>query len=246
LTRKTSRAERRSHRRRAIRLNVVYRSARSLVTEYTTSVSRGGCRLQCKQAIAVGTNFVFQMLANKSTLPVEIVGEVMWCRPATEPGLFDVGVKYVPSEDKRAALESVLEQIFQEHDKEPTRLHVRVPVNLVAQDTVTPTRRYLVRDISHGGIGLRLPMDLDLPDDLVPRTLVNFAVKLGQSVVEIGGEVVWTLKRRPGFTHAAIGVAFVGAGPAQHEIIDALVHLSRPAELFLTLVPRNAGGTTPA
>jgi hypothetical protein len=230
--------DRRSDDRLPIRLEVVYHSARSLMTEYTTSVSKGGCRIQCKQPLEVGTKFLFQMFSKKGATPVEILGEVVWCKAAKPPGLYEVGIRYAPTQEKRAALESVLDQIFREHAFEKARLHVRVPVNLVAEDTVQPSRRYLVRDISRGGIGLRLPLDMDLPEDLKLRTLVNLAVKLGDEITEIGGEVVWTVERRAGLTHATVGVAFLGARAAQLQAIDALMHLNRPAELRLTLAPR--------
>jgi hypothetical protein len=216
----------------------VYHSARSLMTEYTTSVSKGGCRLQTKQPLEVGTRFLFQMLSKKGSPPVEILGEVVWCKAVPHANLHEVGIRYVPSDEKRGALEAVLDQIFRDHAFEKARLHVRVPVNLVAEDSVQPTRKYLVRDISRGGIGLRLPVDLDLPEDLKPRTLVNLAVKMGQEITEIGGEVVWTVQRRPGLTHAAVGVAFIGTRAAQQQTIDALIRLGRPAELRLTLAPR--------
>jgi uncharacterized protein (TIGR02266 family) len=231
--------ERRSDERLPIRLEVVYRSARSLVTEYTSSVSKGGCRLQCKQPLEVGTRFLFEMIAARSRTPVELLGEVVWCRPGTEAGLYEVGIRYVPSDDKRAALEAMLEEIFREHDFETARLHVRVPVNLVARDTVEPALKYLVRDISRGGLGLRLPMDVGLPAHLKPRTLVSLAVRLNDEITEIGGEVVWTLEGQPGLTHAAMGVAFLGLRPYQLKTIDTLSRLNRPAELALTLAPRS-------
>src|SRR5262249_36572769 len=157
----------------------------------------------------VGTQFLFQMFSKKGAPPVEILGEVVWCKAAKGSSMHEVGIRYVPSQEKRQALEAILDQIFREHAFERARIHVRVPVNLVAADTVQPSRKYLVRDISRGGIGLRLPMDLDLPPDLKPRTLVNLLVKLDQELTEIGGEVVWTLARQPGLTHAAVGVAFI-------------------------------------
>jgi uncharacterized protein (TIGR02266 family) len=226
---------RRAHDRLPIRLEVVYRSARSLVTEYTTSVSKGGCRLQSKQPLAVGTRFEFQMLSGPGAKPVEILGEVVWCQPGPEKGLHEVGIRYLPADDKRAALEAVLEEIFKEHAFDKKRVHVRVPVNLVAEDAAQPTRKYLVRDISTGGIGLRLPVDLDLSDELKTGTRVTLAVTLGKDTVEIRGEVVWTLARRPGLTHAALGVTFRDLGPEHLRTIEALCHLSRPAVLRLSL-----------
>ncbi len=227
--------ERRHHERRPIRLKVVFRSARALVTEYTTSVSKGGCRIACRQPLAVGTRFVFEMYANRAEQPVEVLGEVMWCRPSAEPGMHDIGIRYLPSDRNHAALERMLDAIFAEHHYERARLHPRVPVNLIAQDAVNPERRHLVRDLSRGGMGLRLPADMDLPENVKPRTLVNLAVKIdGKPPIELGGEVVWTVQRRPGFTHAAVGVAFLGLGAEQLDVVDALTRLERPAELLLT------------
>jgi len=235
LTTRPSKGERRLHPRRPIRLKVSFRNLRSLVTEYTTSVSKGGCQIQSKQALATGTRFVFEMYATKGDAPVEIGGRVTHCVPGAEPGLYDIGIAYEPSEGKREALERVLDEIFAEHKFEKARAHPRIPVNLIAVDAGQPGRKYLVRDLSRGGMGLRMPGGQVLPPEVKPRSLVVVVVRLeGQPALEIGGEVVWTVQGRVGFTSSAVGVAFVGAGVAQQEAIDALSRLHRPAELVVT------------
>lgn len=217
----------------------MFKSARSLITEYTTSISKGGCRLQSKQALPVGTRFVFEMYATNAEAPVEVEGEVIWCGPSSESGLHELGIRYLPSEEKRAALEKLLEEIFAEHRYEKARLHPRIPVNLVARDALSPEQRYLIRDLSRGGMGLRVPAETSLPADLQPQALASLAVHFaGEPPLEVGGEVVWIAYGRKGFTHTAIGVAFVGIGLQHQQAIDGLIQLRRPVDLTIIFGPR--------
>ena len=159
-----------------MRLKVEFRNARALLTEYTTSVSKGGCRIECRQQLKLGTRFIFEMFAKNSREPVEIEGVVTRCDKSLTPDLYEIGIQYAPSEGKRAALEGVLDEIFEEHRYEKARLHPRLPVNLVVGDSVDPGLKYLIRDLSRGGMGLRLPAAAQLPGHIQSGALVCLAV----------------------------------------------------------------------
>lgn len=234
-------SDRRNDDRQPIRLKVVYRNARSLITEYTSSISRGGCRLQSKKELEPGTRFIFDLFARNSETPVNIEGRVAWCKPSATAGTFDVGIQYSTTREQDESLQRVLAAIFADEQNEKARLHPRIPVNLVADDAVDPEMKYLIKDLSRGGVGLRLPAEANVPASVEMRTFVVFAVTFpGEQPLEVGGEVVWTVQGRAGYTTPAIGVAFVGMGEAQQSAIDRLCGLVRPESLTITFGPRKS------
>lgn len=230
--RKGASSERREFQRQPIRLKVSFRSARSLVTEYTTSVSKGGCQLRAKKGLKPGTRFVFEMFARDADEPVKVEGEVV--RSMLGPdGLYEVGVRYVASSGERAALAKLLEEIVAEQRFEKARRHPRIPVNLVARDSADASRLYLVRDLSRGGLGLRLPDGQELPPALATGRKVWLEVTLVDEKVDIAGQVVWSTQGRAGFTHAGAGVAFEELEGRRLSAFEALARLERPKDLAL-------------
>lgn len=229
--------ERRGADRKPVRLKVVFRTAHSLLTEYTTSVSKGGCRIEAHQPIEIGTRFIFEMFAGKSRSPVEIEGVVKRCEKASTAGRYEIGIQYTPAEGKRAALEGVIDEIFSEHEYEKARRHARVPVNLIATDAGTPQLKYLIRDLSLGGLGLRLPAGAPVPAHVQVGSGVRLTVR-SQVPIEIAGEVVWTVAGIGALTHPGIGISFVGMGPEQEQAIDALSRLQRTVALTLSFTPK--------
>lgn len=229
--------ERRAHPRQPIRLKVTYESARSLVTEYTTSVSKGGCLVETTRPLPMGTQFLFEMYDRGATEPVEIEGRVVRSEPVEGTDRYLVGIEYVASEERRAALDQVLERVFAEHRQEKARRHPRIPVNLVARDGRDARLRYLIRDLSLGGLGLRLPGNRDLPEGLALKTAVAFSIELEEhAAVEIAGEVVWMLQGRSGFTQAGIGVEFLPLTKSKRQVLEKLLRLHRPASLKVSFV----------
>ena len=220
--------DRRSDSRQPIRLKVAYRTANSLVTEYTSSVSRGGCRLTAARPLNIGTTFLLEMYTPKAPRPLSVEGEVVWCNPAGAK--YEIGIRYLAADKQREALNTVLDRLFAEHDYEQARLHPRVSVNLPLKDAHRPDREYSIRDLSRGGIGLRVPGD-DLPEDLTRGALLVLAIGFPDSTpIELGAEIVWTA-RFP----AAAGAAFVGIGAQQQEALDRLMRLHPPSLLHLTV-----------
>lgn len=228
--------DRRSHERKPIRLKVVYKSAANLVTEYTKSVSKGGVSLETTRPLPVGTRFVFEMYAAGLPNPVEVEGKVVRSEPCASGEAFDVGIEYTESDEKRMALERVLDRIFADHQWEKTRRFPRVPVNLPASDGRDEKRSWVVRDISLGGLGLRMPGSRKAPGGVAPGTPVLVAVELEHgSTIEIQGEVVWTLE--PGSDavgEASVGVQFEKLSDAEHTLVEVLARLHRPAHIVVT------------
>jgi hypothetical protein len=226
--------ERRAHPRQPIRLKVVYKSAQALVTEYTSSVSKGGCQLRAKRRLEVGTRFVFEMHARSAAEPLEVHGQVVRCDPAPEDGWYEIGIAYSPGTRRQPALGKILERIFTDHQHEAARRHPRVPVNLVVRDEQAPARRYLLRDLSRGGAGLRLPSRERAPRGLGPGAHLVLTVRRQQGPpVQLRAEVAWLVEGRAGFTHGSFGVRFGVLGPRQLAALEALTRLERPAALTL-------------
>lgn len=228
-------ADRRVHERAPIRLKVTYKSARALITEFTTCVSRGGCAIRSPRQLDVGTRFVFELSARGEESGVEIEGEVVRCDPSAAQGQWEIGIRYITAAQGRATLESVLEKVFAEHQYEKARRHPRVPVNLVAEDVDDPSRRYLIRDVSRGGLGLRLAQNESLPDNVTAGARVTFTIQFPDSVaVDLRAEVAWTAQARPPYRQGALGLSFPVLGTRQLEVLEMLVRLHRPERILVS------------
>lgn len=232
---KPGQPERREHPREPIRLKVNYESASALITEYTTSVSKGGCQLRSQRGLPVGSRFIFELFAKDSDQPVQIQGEVVRSEKS-EDGMYEIGIRYTPTESaERARLDQLIQEIFDDQKFEKARRHPRIPVNLIAKDGSDPSRAYLVRDLSRGGMGLRLPNDASMPPGMKVGRKLRLAVELeGESSVDIRGEVVWVVEGRSGLSHGRIGVSFPVVGNRQIAALEALTRLKRPAKLTIT------------
>src|SRR5262249_55199243 len=107
---------RREHPRFPIRLSVRYPSARSLLGDYTRSISKGGVAIESERDLPIGTEFVFALSAPEIADSVEIQGRVMWTRPSAHAGQHTLGIQYTfDDEDRREKLEQVIETILGEH-----------------------------------------------------------------------------------------------------------------------------------
>lgn len=231
----SSDSERRKEAREPIRLRVTYKSARALLSEYTTSLSRGGCTIKSKTAVETDRSFIFELTAEGMERKVlEIEGRVVHCTQRPD-GDYSVGIEYQPlSSPRRIATSRFLDQVFAEHLAK--RGSARVPVNLVAEDAVDRSR-YLVRDLSRGGMGLRLPAERKLPVSL----------QLGQRAevtIIHDGDLSFVLNARiarlshgdPPKEQAAIGLQFQDLGEANMRIIDALLYLHRPQAVLISFL----------
>src|SRR5215471_12803373 len=85
---------RREHPRFPIRLTVRYPSARSLLGDYTRSISKGGVAIDSERNLDIGTEFVFEMSSPELPEPVEVHGKVIWTRPSGTAGKYTLGIQY--------------------------------------------------------------------------------------------------------------------------------------------------------
>lgn len=213
--------------REPIRLKVTFKSLRALLSEYTTSVSKGGCTIRTQSAIEPGSVFIFALTAEgRERRSIEIEGRVQHSTPRSDGG-FDVGISYVSaSSPRRVATTRFLDEVFAE--KLAKRHHARVPVNLIAEDADRPLR-YLIRDLSRGGMGLKLAVDRELPADVCLGQRVQVSILhdgdlpfifFGTIVRLEGGSAT---KKQP-----SIGLRFINLDEANSRMIDALLYLHRP------------------
>ena len=225
----------RAHERKPIRLRVSYKNAHSLVTEYTTSISRGGCSIETERPLAIGTRFAFELLAQGKTLALQVEGKVVRCDPSDNPGQHLLAIEYLPAPSEREALDRAIDSLLREHQFEKERRHMRVPVNLVAADGRQPELQYLVKDLSAGGAGLQLPKDRPLPSYIDVHVPVIIEITLEPAVRgALEAVVVWTLSGRPGFSNPRVGIAFEKLTERQEATLQPLLRLHRPEQMILT------------
>lgn len=215
-----------------IRLKVRYSNDRELLTEYTGSISRGGCVIKTEKPIPVGTEFLFEMSSDQNLAAAEVRGRVV--RVSEGQGRYDVVVQYSSDERTRQALEAVLMRVMVDPHRIQVRQHPRIPVNLVCRGEVEREDKYLVRDLSMGGMGLALAAGRPLPDKLELGTGAHIKIKLGQdATIYLQGRVAWLAamseKRR-----ATVGVQFQTLTDSQRLVIYGMTHLFRPEELLLS------------
>lgn len=225
--------ERRAHPRLPIRLKVGYRKAQSLVTEYTKSLSKGGCCIESQHPLAVGTRFLFEMYAQGLPEPVLVEAAVVRCNPVG--GHYDLSVAYVASHDKRAGLEAVLDKIFADHLRERVRKHPRIPVNLFARDGRDERVRYNITDLSLGGCGLAL-LGKETTARAAAGTPVLLTIESEGNRFDLSAEVVWTRDAPDGQGEARMGLRFVTLTDAERRIVELMSRLHRPLRATVTFL----------
>ncbi len=225
--------DRRDDLRQPIRLRATFKSVRSLISEYTTSVSKGGCTLPSKKPLEPGQIFILELATEgQSRKSLEIEGRVVHSTERKGGG-FDIGIQYVAvSTPRRVAMTRFLDQVFAE--QLAARSHARVPVNLVAQDADDPSFHYLIRDLSRGGMGLRLAVERPLPSTLRQGASVGIVIKHdGETPFELKATIARLEagagpKRQP-----TIGLRFEPLNDANQRVVDALLYLHRPRLVLL-------------
>jgi c-di-GMP-binding flagellar brake protein YcgR len=219
--------ERRADVREPIRLRVTFKSFRALLSEYTTSISRGGCTLKLPTSLPPDTVFNFELtVEGRETRSIEIEGRVVHSTPRAGGG-FDVGITYVPiSTPRRVATTRFLDEVFSE--KLAKRSHARVPVNIVAEEE-GGEGRYLIRDLSRGGMGLRLGAHQPLPEGIaLGREVKITVIHDGDQPFLLDGVVVRLDVPASASGRAGIGLQFRNLTEANARLVDALLYLHRP------------------
>ncbi len=208
-----------------IRLRIGYKSASSLLAEFTRSVGRGVVTLESPRAVPLGTRFVFELVVSGLPRPVEVMGEVLEVTPRGD-GSHGVHIRYDPGPDP-AQLEALVQRIFESHQDEKLRAHPRIPLVLHGQEEAPDAPRYLVRDVSLGGLGMEV-VDAPLPDRI--RAGQPFLLELWLSIgpLCLHGEVVWArdpVRDRGWLRDAAFGVQFGKLRPDTVERLEHIVQL---------------------
>lgn len=224
--------ERRKDPRRPIRLKVTYKSAESLVTEYTTCLSKGGCAMVTEREVARGTKFVFEMYATDHHAPLEVEGEVVRVQPIEGTRKFEIGIRYVTAGAQREVLDDLISRIMVDPSFRELRRYPRIPVNLVAHDR-DPHIRYLIRDASRGGICIE---GRTVSNDVHAETPIDLKVWLREQTtpISIRGAVAW-LHRSSRPVRTRMGVRFDPLDDSQLMVIEGIVRLMRPHRLELSL-----------
>ena len=204
-----------------VRLRVTYRRPETALGEFTRSVARRTVSLRSRRAVPVGTEFVFELLTEGVSEPVEVLGKVERVVPLGKE--FLVVIRYDPGE-RRGAIDEVLAQMYRAHAHEKARLHLRVPLNLPAQSDLPYSPVFVIRDLSRGGMGLSIEA-ASVPSVIHIGALVLAEIRHGQERIALMGEVVWaassTDPTRP-FTHPSFGVRF---GPVAEKTAPQLERL---------------------
>ncbi len=224
--------ERRSELRQPIRLRATFKSVRALISEFTTSVTKGGCSIRSATEVPVGSVFVLELASEgRVNRSIEVEGRVIHCTVRAD-GAFDVGIHYVASSSpRRVAMTRFMDEVLAE--QLARRSHARVPVNLIAQDVYEPEIRYLVRDLSRGGLGLKVPSERTLPPGLALGHQAVITVRHdGDTPFVLDGTVVRLVPGDPPRRQASIGIRFDDLSEANGRLVDALLYLHRP-ELIL-------------
>lgn len=232
--------KRRAHPRHPIRLRVAFTTARALVCEYTTSVSKGGCSVRSSTPVDVGLSFVFELaVEGQPHRKLEVEGRVVHTT-ARKDGGYDVGVEYAPVTGARQVETArFLDEVFAEQLAK--RKHARVPVNLVAEDLADANLRYLVRDLSKGGMGLRLPADRALPPGLAAGDRAELQIwHDGDAPFVFGASVARVQDVAGRGSQASVGLCFDELSEANQRLVDALLYLHRPRSLRLRFLNRPA------
>jgi PilZ domain-containing protein len=191
-----------------VKLKVSYKSPETLLGEFTRSVGKGGVAIESRRSLELGTRFVFELWAKGMKRPVEVLGEVVQCSPATK-GKFLLRIRYDSTTD-RTGLDEVLQKIHESHQFEKVRKHPRVPIMLHATEEAPYSPSYAIRDLSMGGMGL------EVESDKVPRNvrvgepfLCEIWLPTGSLILH--GEIVWAFVPpidRAKWVSPAFGVKF--------------------------------------
>ncbi len=173
----------------SIRLKVSYKSASSLLNEFTRTVGKGSVALESKKKVKVGTRFVFEMHESGANTRIEVIGEVVSVTPLAN-GKHLLNIRYDPG-GAREGLDGVLARIFEDQTKyEKMRKHPRVPINLRATEDAPYSPSFLVRDISGGGVGVEVESPT-VPKAVALASPFLLEIWLSIGTLSLHGEIAW-------------------------------------------------------
>ena len=207
---------------KSVRLKVSYKSAETLLSEYTRSVGKGGVAIESRRAVPVGTRFIFELHAQGVEKAVEVLGEVIGVTGAGA-GKHLLNIRYDPGQE-RDGLDALLSRIFEAHRYEKVRKFARIPLNLRATEEAPYSPSYLIRDISMGGVGVEVEA-ASLPKNVRVGQPFLCEVWLSLGTLALYGEIVWAFAPkgdRAKFTSPGFGAAF---GKLRPETVERLEHI---------------------
>jgi hypothetical protein len=208
-----------------IRFKVSYKSPASLLSEFTRSVGKGGVTLESKKAVQLGTRFVFELHAHGVAEIVEVYGEVMQVSPGLH-GNHLLHVRYDPSND-RQGLDAVIQRIFDSQQYETVRKHPRIPLNLRGTEETPYSPRYVVRDISLGGVGVEVEAERFSGNIRVGQPFL-LEIWLSLGTLALYGEIIWAFSPtpdRPAMLQPSFGAQFGKLRPDTIERLERIVQL---------------------
>jgi hypothetical protein len=210
---------------RSVRLKVNYKSAHTLISEFTRSVGKGGVTIESRKTVPLGTRFIFELYANGVTQPVEVFGQVLQISPALH-GKHFLHIRYDPATDRKG-LDVLIQRIFEAHQYEKARKHPRIPLNLRGTEDAPYSPQYVIRDISLGGVGVELEADR-LPSHLRIGRPFLLEVWLSLGTLMLHGEILWTFNpptERAKLLNPAFGVQFGKLRPDTVERLEEIIRL---------------------
>ena len=208
-----------------VRLKVNYKSAHTLIAEFTRSVGQGGVTIESRKTVPLGTRFVFELFAQGVKQPVEVFGQVLQVSPGLH-GKHLLHIRYDPATDRKG-LDVLIQQIFEVHRYEKVRKHPRVPLNLRGTEDAPYSPQYVVRDISLGGVGVEVEAE-KLPAHVQISRPFLLEVWLSLGTLMLYGEILWTSHpppERAKLLNPAFGVQFGRLRPDTLERLEAIVKL---------------------
>jgi uncharacterized protein (TIGR02266 family) len=230
--------QRREHPRFPIRLSVRYPSARSLLGDYTRSISKGGVAIESERNLEIGTEFVFEMTSPELPDPVEVHGKVMWTHAASTPGKWTLGIQYAYEDiERRERLEKVIESILGEHLYERQRRYPRAPVSIEVHGQ---KRIWMMRDLSLGGALLQA--STISPIGIIAGQRLTLAWRIQQFDAVLQAETVWVAQPYEVAPKQSVvgrfGIRFLEVEPEIAEILEQVMRAQvQPERVTLTVRP---------
>jgi len=196
--------------KKTVRIKVNYVTAQNALRELTRNVQRGTVILSSKRDVELGTTFIFELHGQGAPAPVEVKAEIIGVRKDPAGGYL-LTLKYGYG-DHRETFHALLKHVFELQLADPQRKQPRLPLHVSAESTGKTPVRYLLRDLSAGGIGIEVEGPHLPPEIQVGLPfLLEIEIPPPHGARAIHGEISWIA--RPGSdkdqpVHPSFGVSF--------------------------------------
>lgn len=188
------------------RLHVKYSSPGRLLSELTRCIGQGHLSLPVSQVVSVGHSLLLSLSCPHLPHVMEISASVLRAQ-ALSNGRHMLHL-FCDSDFK--GLESVLEEILKTYVLEKARRHPRLPIVVMASEETPYSPRYVIRDISQGGLHLQVEAPA-LPANVVKGSPISLQISFSKGTLHLPGKIVWTYQppkeSRAPVTPPSFGVA---------------------------------------